>query len=344
MENPYSLVFGKMPNNYIDRELELNEIIETYSEEEPSIRAYALTGLRGCGKTVALSFIEKYFQKQKDFIVISLNSDLDMFEQTLEYLSQKKLLDELKISVSLLGITLEKAQSVESANYKIEQYLDCITKKKKRILFTIDEISNTQNIKAFFQSFNIWLRKDYDIVILMAGLKKNILSLQKDNRISFLKRAEKKDLKQLSLNSIMLDYRKNLQLTDKEASEMALFTKGYSYAFQVLGYLCFRTKKNYKEVIPQFDEKMANNVYDIIWEDLSKKEKEILQVMFQAKELTTQEILRNSGINKNTYNEYRSILISKDILMDKGYGKIDFTLPRFQEIASRNIEFGFWSD
>ncbi len=26
------------------------------------------------------------------------------------------------------------------------------------------------------------------------------------------------------------------------------------------------------------------------------------------------------------------------------FGKIDFTLPRFQEIASRNIEFGFWSD
>lgn len=343
MENPYSLVFGKMPANYIDRELELNEIIETFSEREPSIRAYALTGLRGCGKTVALSFIEKHFQKQKDFVVISLNSDLDMFEQTLASLSQKKLLDELKISVSLLGITLEKAQSTESANYKIEQYLDCITKKNKRILFTIDEISNTQNIKAFFQSFNIWLRKDYDIAILMAGLKKNILSLQKDNRISFLKRAEKKDLKQLSLNSIMLDYKNNLQLTDQEASEMAIFTKGYSYAFQLLGYLCFRTKQKYKNVIDQFDEKMTNNVYDIIWEDLSQKEKEVLQMMFQAKEMTTRDILNVSGLDKNSYNEYRSILISKDILVDRGYGKIDFTLPRFKEIASRNIELGFWT-
>lgn len=342
MENPYSLVFGKMPSNYIDRELELNEIIETYSEKEPSIRAYALTGLRGCGKTVALSFVEKYFRKQNDFIVISLNSDLDMYEQTLEYLSQKKLLDELNISVSLLGITLEKAQSMESANYKIEQCLECITKKKKRILFTIDEISNTQNIKSFFQSFNIWLRKDYDIVILMAGLKKNILSLQKDNRISFLKRAEKRDLKQLSLNSIMLDYKNNLHLTEKEAGEMALFTKGYSYAFQVLGYLCFRTRKNYKEVIEQFDEKMTNNVYDIIWEDLSPKEKEILQAVFQAEKLTTKEILRVSGIDKNTYNEYRRILISKDILIDRGYGKIDFTLPRFKEIACKNMELGFW--
>lgn len=342
MENPYSLVFGKMPANYIDRELELNEIIETYSETEPSIRAYALTGLRGCGKTVALSFVEKYFQRQQDFIVIPLNSDLDMFEQTLEHLSQKKLLEELKISVSLLDITLEKAQTIESVNYKIEQYLECITKKKKRILFTIDEISNTQNIKAFFQSFNIWLRKDYDIVILMAGLKKNIMSLQRDNRISFLKRAEKKDLKQLSLSSIMLDYRDHLQLTEKEAGEMAVFTKGYSYAFQVLGYLCFRTKKNYQEVIEQFDEKMTNNVYDIIWEDLSPREKEVLQAIFMAKELTTQEILCTSGLDKNTYNEYRRILISKDILVDKGYGKIDFTLPRFKEIACRNLELGFW--
>lgn len=342
MENPYSLVFGKMPRNYIDRELELNEIIETFSEEEPSIRAYALTGLRGCGKTVALSFVEKYFRKQDDFIVIALNSDLDMFEQTLEHLSQKKLLDELKISVSMMGVTLEKAQSMESTNYKIEQYLEQISRKKKRILFTIDEISNTQNIKAFFQSFNIWLRKDYDIVILMAGLKKNILALQKDDRISFLKRAEKKDLKQLSLHSIMMDYKKNLQLTDQEAGEMALFTKGYSYAFQVLGYLCFRMKQNYRDVMEQFDEKMTNNVYDIIWEDLSGKEKEILQAIFQAKELTTQEILRSSRMNKNTYNEYRRILISKDILVDKGYGKIDFSLPRFQEIACRNLELGFW--
>lgn len=342
MENPYSLVFGKMPRNYIDRELELSEIIETFSEEDPSIRAYALTGLRGCGKTVALSFVEKYFRKQDDFIVIALNSDLDMFEQTLEHLSQKKLLDELKISVSMMGVTLEKAQSMESTNYKIEQYLEQISRKKKRILFTIDEISNTQNIKAFFQSFNIWLRKDYDIVILMAGLKKNILALQKDDRISFLKRAEKKDLKQLSLHSIMMDYKKNLQLTDQEAGEMALFTKGYSYAFQVLGYLCFRMKQNYRDVMEQFDEKMTNNVYDIIWEDLSGKEKEILQAIFQAKELTTQEILRSSRINKNTYNEYRRILISKDILVDKGYGKIDFSLPRFQEIACRNLELGFW--
>ena len=76
--------------------------------------------------------------------------------------------------------------------------------------------------------------------------------------------------------------------------------------------------------------------------EAAAKEKEIMQAVFQAEELTTKEILRVSGIDKNTYNEYRRILISKDILIDRGYGKIDFTLPRFKEIACKNMELGFW--
>ena len=149
-------------------------------------------------------------------------------------------------------------------------------------------------------------------------------------------------MKPLNQQAIIKKYMNIFQIEREQAAQMAELTKGYPFAFQVLGYLCFRMKQNYRDVMEQFDEKMTNNVYDIIWEDLSGKEKEILQAIFQAKELTTQEILRSSRMNKNTYNEYRRILISKDILVDKGYGKIDFSLPRFQEIACRNLELGFW--
>lgn len=89
MENPYSLVFGKMPTNFIDRDNEIGEIIDTFSESEPSVRAYILTGIRGCGKTVALSKIEKEFRAKKDYIVLSLNSDLNLLGSTAEELYQK---------------------------------------------------------------------------------------------------------------------------------------------------------------------------------------------------------------------------------------------------------------
>lgn len=340
MENPYSLVFGKMPSNFIERENELNEIVETFAEKEPSVRSYALVGLRGCGKTVALSYIEKCFREKKDFVVVSLNSDLDLFEQTLEALTKKSLLDELKVNISILGIGIEKKHTTESVNSQIEDCLNMLTKKNKRVLFSIDEISNTKNIKLFFQAFNVWLRKDYDVTVVMAGLKKNILNLQKDDRVSFLKRVEKKSLKNLALTSVMKDYHKNLKVSEELASEMARFTLGYSYAFQVLGYLCFRENKHYTELLDQFDEKMTNNVYDIIWEDLTLKEKEIVAIMVNSDSMTTKDIANQVG--KNTYNQYRNILISKDIIVDKGYGKIDFTLPRFKEIAKKQIALMLW--
>lgn len=340
MENPYSLVFGKMPDNYIERENELNEIVGTFSEENPSIRTYALVGVRGCGKTVALSYIEKRFRGMKDYVVVSLNSDLDLLEQTLEYVSKKSLMDELKVSVSFLGINVEKKESTESISIKIDECLELLTKHHKRVIFAIDEVSNTSNIKKFFQAFNVWLRKDYDVAVVMAGLKKNILSLQKDERVSFLKRAEKMSLKNLALISVMKDYQKNLNVTEEIASQMARFTLGYSYAFQVLGYLCFRKGQSYTEVIDLFDEKMTNNVYDIIWEDLTSKEREILSIIVNCETMTAKEIVKR--IDKNTYNQYRNILISKDILVDKGYGKIAFTLPRFREIAKKQLSLGLW--
>ena len=65
MENPYSLVFGKMPGNYIDRELELNEIIETYLEQEPSIRAYLLQVFVAAGKQLRCHLWKNIFGSGK---------------------------------------------------------------------------------------------------------------------------------------------------------------------------------------------------------------------------------------------------------------------------------------
>ena len=348
MENPYSLVFGKMPTNFIERDNEIGEIIETFSEQEPSIRTYILTGIRGCGKTVALSRIEKEFRENKDFIVLSLNSDLNLLNSTAEELYQianhLDIFKNIDFGFSIMGASIEKKSHVsdESANLKVDKLLNEFTKKNKRVLFCIDEISNTQNIKAFFQAFNIWLRKDYDVVIVMTGLKKNILSLQGDNRISFLKRAEKKELGNLNIRAIKSNYEANLGVTGEVAVKMAQLTKGYSYAFQVLGYLCFKHGKPYTDIIDLFDEKLANNVYDIIWDDLTEKEKDLLNALINSPSLTTKDILSSSNIDSNTYNEYRNILITKGLIKSIGYGKIELILPRFAEIAKEQLQLGMW--
>lgn len=246
--------------------------------------------------------------------------------------------------MSLFGASIEKKANVtkESTNLIADKLINEFTKKRKRILFCIDEISNTQNIKAFFQAFNIWLRKDYDVLILLTGLKKNVLSLQGDNRISFLKRAEKKELVNLNIRAIKSNYEKTLNVSEEIATQMALFTKGYSYAFQVLGYLCYKHSAQYTEIINEFDEKLTNNVYDIVWDDLTEKEKTVVKAIINSPTLTTNDIISSSGIDSNTYNEYRNILITKGLIKTAGYGKIDIVMPRFAEIAKEQLRLGMW--
>ena len=72
---------GKEPLNKINREFELEEVIDSFSNDNPSSDVFILTGPRGCGKTVALTTLSEYFSKEKEFIVIELNPEMDMLEQ-----------------------------------------------------------------------------------------------------------------------------------------------------------------------------------------------------------------------------------------------------------------------
>ena len=58
-QNPFTLAFGKEPINYIDRESQNNEIIESFEAEHPTHQVFMVTGVRGTGKTVTDSLVGK---------------------------------------------------------------------------------------------------------------------------------------------------------------------------------------------------------------------------------------------------------------------------------------------
>ena len=78
MENPYSLVFGIEPSQYISR-LEQTEEIVNGLKEDPR-KLYMITGVRGSGKTVFMSEIKNCFEKEKDFVVVELSTERNMLE------------------------------------------------------------------------------------------------------------------------------------------------------------------------------------------------------------------------------------------------------------------------
>ena len=73
-DNPYALSFGKIPNQYIRRDLVINEILDSLNSEDPQENAFKLTGIRGAGKTVTLTAIERELKKDKNWIIL-INSN-----------------------------------------------------------------------------------------------------------------------------------------------------------------------------------------------------------------------------------------------------------------------------
>ena len=76
MKNPFTLTFGVMPTNYIDRLVQSREIIDAF--ENDSSKSYLITGVRGTGKTVMLSYISEYFSNKSDWVVVELITENDI--------------------------------------------------------------------------------------------------------------------------------------------------------------------------------------------------------------------------------------------------------------------------
>lgn len=78
----------------------------------------------------------------------------------------------------------------------------------------------------------------------MTGLPDLVLDLQNDAKLTFLLRSEKINMAPLSMTDITLSYQRVFDYSFAEAGKMAKMTMGYSYAFQLLGYLVFENLSN----------------------------------------------------------------------------------------------------
>lgn len=102
------------------------------------------------------------------------------------------------------------------------------------MLISVDEVTNSEYIRIFASSFQIFLRNDYPIFLLMTGLYENIYNLQNDKVLTFLYRAPKLILEPLNYTAIRKQYMDIFSLDIDAAGELASLTKGYPLPFRYL--------------------------------------------------------------------------------------------------------------
>lgn len=341
--NPFNLMYGRIPNeSFVDRTYIVDNIFSVFDSENPSTMAYAITGVRGSGKTVLLRDISNKFSTKKNWITIDLNFGSDLVislanKLLFEGTKNSLFLDwKLTISASVVSLTIGKSkEKISDPEIILNEMLKKIKKANKRILISIDEVHNTKEIRYFANVFQSLVGHGYDVFLLMTGLENNILSLFNNKATSFLSRTPKIKLGPLDIKEISLQYQRHLNLDFEKSIEMAKITKGYAFAYQVLGYYLFELKKSsLNEVLDKFDIYMRNNGYDVIFNDLTATEKKICLSLEGKGVHSVSEIIQKLQISDNNFNKYRRILIEKGIIESVEYGKIAFTLPRFNEFVS----------
>lgn len=337
--NPFCLSFGREPDRYVAREDAYAQISGTFDSISPSSNCYLIMGVRGIGKTVLLSNILNDYRERSDWVVISLNPGRNLLEMLAAGLYEDAKLQKYFIEASInlskfgIGLNIKKNPPISDIQIALEKMVKIVNDKGMRILITIDDVTKSNDVISFACAFQDLLSKRMQVYLLMTGLYENIYNLQRDKRCSFLLRAEKVIVGPLSMTGMKNQYMQTFRCSEKEALEMASFTKGYSYAFQVLGYIMWDRGCSLVEAIPAFDEKMAGYCYEKIWDDLSEKEKEIITLLAQNGEMNTRDIIANIGVTDKTFSVQRDRLIKKGIVDGSNHGVVRLALPRFGEFV-----------
>ncbi len=337
--NPFDISFGKKPHESITRFVQSKEITDVFSSDIITQQIYMITGVRGSGKTVLMNTIAAYFELHEDWIVIRLNPDRDLLTSLGAKLCSHHVCTEIfrkaKINLSLFGFGMEIEGStpipdIESA---IENMLKALKRQHKRLLITIDEVTNNAPIRTFAGSFQIFIGQELPVFLLMTGLYENIEALQNEKNLTFLYRAPKIRMTPLSINAIATRYADIFSLPYEQALVLAHATKGYPFAFQALGFSMWNHKDNPAVYMAEYRQLLEEYVYEKIWSELSAKDKRIADGIAHCPEGRISQINTYLGLKPNEINQYRKRLIRKGIADGDEHGYLRFTLPLFEQFV-----------
>lgn len=346
MRNPYVISFGRIPTQYISRRVLISDIIDALESDIIEEQAYKLTGVRGTGKTVTLTEIEKTIRENDNWIVVGVKSNGNIIEDIIANLYSSvpfltSFVDEnLNLTKFGIGLNLSNKSPVASLDYALKTILREVDRKGMRVLITIDEARKTKHMVDFIQEFQILIREELPVFLIAAGLYEDVESIENAEGLTFFLRAAKYEMTPLYHTFIRNDYEKTLNVSREVAEKMATITKGYAFAYQALGKYMWdlNAQDITEEVLALLDEALAEKVYRKIWSELAPRDKWFLGYIVKKDKMSATELLEMTNKKHNEWSEPRKRLTEKGIIDTKIRGQIIVCLPRLKEFVENETE------
>ncbi|MBR2189656.1 MAG: ATP-binding protein [Eubacterium sp.] len=343
--NPYTLVFGQPPLELIERSAQAERIISEFKQERPANSINLITGVRGCGKTVFVTGIADRL-RSKEWIIINLNAQRDLLQSLAAKLNSDRKLNQLFRNAEInlqafgIGVGISGIPPIDDIEEALIRMLRSIKKQHQRVLITIDEATNTNDMRVFASAYQIFLREQLPVFLLMTGLYKNIDSLRNADGMTFLERAPRTVLAPLNQQAMTQKYMETLQIRQDEAARLSKATKGYSFAFQTIGYFYWENPMDPQKAMANAMDYLEEFAYRKIWSELSRKDKEVVLAVSKVKNGEIMRIREVLHYSTNQFNPYRNRLIKAGIICSPLNGIVEFALPGFGEFAERVTEEG----
>ena len=342
--NPYTITLGKEPKLGIPRELQASMVLDAFRADEPSQQVFMVTGPRGSGKTVFMTDITKRLARDGGWTVVELNPGRDLLTSLASKLCSETHLASIfksaRVNLSFfgLGVEIDGVAPITDIEVALEKMIASMAKRGERLLIAIDEVTSTTAMREFAGTFQILLRHDLPVFLIMTGLYENIYELQNVKSLTFLYRAPKIGLRPLNIGAIARSYQRTLSVDADEALRMAKATRGYSFAFQVLGYLFWENGGIDEAVRSEYRQYLDDFVYDKIWAEMSRGDRRVARAAAQVESGSIPEIRAVLGMRPNQFAPYRQRLIRKGVLSGDERGFVRFVLPCFEDFVLEQYE------
>lgn len=341
-KNPFTLSFGRIPNEYIDRTIEEDKIVDMFTETPVTDQMYMLLGVRGSGKTVTMTNVTNRIAEKEDWIIIKITPIDNILEALYRILVNHKRVHQIcidaKIDISLLGINVSFSSKLPEQNtvQAIDDILQELSQHDIKLLVTIDEVTATEQMRAFVSAFQLFITNNRLIFFLGTALFDKFAELKDVANLTFLYRAPKIVLTPLDKYAMAATYRRVFNYSKEQTLKMALITKGYSLAFQLLGYAQWERKDDFlsEDVMEEFDSRIADAAYTKLWSELSETDKKVMAGIAKSKSNSVKDIREVIKMDANRFNQYRKRLGVRGLIDISEHGVINFVLPRFSEFIS----------
>ncbi|MDR1291910.1 MAG: AAA family ATPase [Clostridiales Family XIII bacterium] len=355
--NPFTPVFGNEPPVFAGRDEYIRNVLKGLDNApgDPN-RITIFTGPRGSGKTVLLAKIASEAEKS-GWIHVHTPAVPDMLTDIVEQTERKAAEHIPKKSKSKLtglqiygtGFTRETEPEKQGTwRSQMDRLLDILEEKGIGLIFTIDEVSpELREMVSFISTFQVFIMEKRNVALLMAGLPGNVMQLIRNDRISFLRRAFRRELGPLSMPDVRTAMKRTIAITGRTIERQALEyaaekTDGLPFLIQLVGYHTFNQSDNKKislddaaTGVTDAYEDMRNMIFDATLAELSATDKDFLRAMtYDDGPSRISDIAKRMNVSASQASHYKKRLIKQGVIAERGRGLVEFAMPMLKSLLS----------